>query len=67
MWFLIVALISIVASLALGRLLARARFEQTNPYPLRGPSVAVQYPSSRDVIAENAWRRRLAGLEVHLN
>lgn len=67
MWFMILALVSIVTSLGLGRLLAKARVEQTNPYPVRGPSLHVPFPSNRDAVAESARQRRLLGAHVHLN
>ena len=68
MWYLIIALVSIVCSLIMGRLLARANAEQTtNPYPVRGPSLGSVYPAHRDAVAEHAVRRRLLGAGIHLN
>jgi hypothetical protein len=67
MWFLIIALVSIVASLLFGRLLARASAERTNPVPVRGPSREPTYPAHRDAVAEDAARKRMFGAEVHLN
>ena len=67
MWFMILALVSIVTSLGLGRWLARVRVEQTNPYPVHGPSLDIPYPANRDALAESARQRRLLGAQVHLN
>lgn len=68
MWFMILALVSIVTSLVLGRLLARVRVEQTsNPFVAHGPSLSVPYSTNRDAVAESARQRRLVGAHVHLN
>lgn len=67
MWFMIIALVSFVASLVFGRLLARARIEQTNPLMCHGPSIGAPYPAHRDAVAESVRRRHLVGAEVHLN
>lgn len=67
MWFMILALVSIGTSLVLGRLLGRARVEQTDPYPVHGPSLHVPFPTNRHAVAESARQRRLLGAQVHLN
>jgi hypothetical protein len=68
MWFVVIALASIVTSLVLGRLLAKASTEQTfNPHPVRGPSVGRNVEADRLAIAQNAARQRSAGPAVHLN
>jgi hypothetical protein len=67
MWFLIVALASVVTSLIVGRLLATANSEQTNPRPVRGPSLDSGIRNDRLAIAANAVRMRAVGPAVHLN
>jgi hypothetical protein len=67
MWFGIIALASIVASLIAGRLLARAVAEQTNPLPVRGPSLEHGVQPDRLAIASAAVRRRTMGNAVHRN
>lgn len=67
MWFLIVALASVITSLVVGRLLATASSEQTNPRPVRGPALESGAYADRLAIAANANRMRLQNQAVHLN
>jgi hypothetical protein len=67
MWLLIVALASVVTSLVVGRLLAHAVATQTNPRPVRGPSLDDGFHSDRLAIAADAARARFAGHAIHLN
>jgi hypothetical protein len=68
MWFVIIALASIVASLVFGRLLEKAAAEQTsNPNPVRGPSMEWDLQAHRLAIGQLAGRQRAHGPAVHLN
>lgn len=66
LWSLVFALVSIVASLICGRLLARARQEQTgNPFAVRGPSTESMLPARRETLLRAAELR--VRPQVHLN
>jgi hypothetical protein len=67
MWFVVVTLASIVTSLVVGRLLAKAVAEQTNPRPVRGPSLQSDFQADRLAVAANAARQRAYGEFIHLN
>ena len=67
MWFLIIALASVITSLAVGRALAHAVATQTNPRPVRGPSTDQGFQADRLAIAADAAQRRFSGQTVHLN
>jgi hypothetical protein len=64
MWFVIIALASIVASLIFGRILARASAEQTFPHRAHGPVTESSLEVDRLTIAKEAAERRV---KVHLN
>ena len=65
MWFLIIALASVVTSLLVGRALAHAVATQTNPRAVRGPSLDHGFQADRLAIAADAARARFSA--VHLN
>jgi len=68
MWFLVIGLVSIVASLMFGRLLARAAAEQTSiPNGAADRPAVVTYPGRRDALAELAARRRKQMMQPSLN
>lgn len=67
MWFVFIALATIVSSLITGRLLAKAAAEQTSPRPVRGPSLQNDFQTDRLAIAAQASRRRQQAQPVHLN
>ena len=67
MWFLVIALVSVVASLVAGRVLAHAVATQTNPPAVRGPSLDHGFQADRLAIAADAARKRFSGRAVHLN
>jgi hypothetical protein len=67
MWFVIIALASVVTSLLVGRALAHAVASQTNPHAVRGPSLDHGFLADRLAIAADAARARFSGHAVHLN
>ena len=67
MWFVVAALASIIASLVAGRLLARAAADQTNPLPVRGPSLETGVLANRLRVSASANRLRKPQPAVHLN
>jgi hypothetical protein len=68
MWFVVVALVSVVSSLIFGRVLARAAAHQTHdPRRVRGPAVESGIEANRLAIAENAKLIKQLEASVHLN
>jgi hypothetical protein len=65
MWFFVIALVSVVASLIFGRVLGRASTEQTTrPNLVHGPVTENSVEVDRLAIAKNALQRRVT---VNLN
>ena len=67
MWFAVITLASIVSSLVVGHLLAKAVAEQTNPRLIRGPSLQSEFQADRLAIAARASRLHYQTEAVHLN
>jgi hypothetical protein len=65
MWFFVIALVSVVASLIFGRILGRASTEQTSrPNLVHGPVTGNSVEVDRLAIASHALQRRVS---VNLN
>jgi hypothetical protein len=68
MWFVGIALVSVVSSLIFGRVLATAAAQQTyNPRRVRGPAVASGIESNRIAVVQNAKMLKQLETSVHLN
>ena len=68
MWFVGVVLVSIVSSLILGRVLAKAAAQQTfDPRRVRGPVVESAIEAKRLAVAQNAKVLKTLDSTVHMN
>ena len=68
MWFVVVALVSVVSSLIFGRVLARAAAQQTyNPRRVRGPAFESGIEANRIAVAQKAKLLKPLEASVHLN
>ncbi len=67
MWVFVIGLVSLLASLLFGRLLAKAAAEQTSIPKAAAPrSFAPAYPPRRDVVTQMTQRRQLM-MQLYLN
>jgi hypothetical protein len=68
MWYVVIALSSVVSSLFFGRVLAKAAAQQTfDPRWIRGPAFESGVEANRLAIAQNAKLVRSFETAVHLN
>ena len=68
MWFVVIALVSVVSSLIFGRVLAGTAAHQThNPRRVRGPAVESGIEANRIAVAQNAKFLKQLEASAHLN